>query len=177
MKLQAKEREGSKVRRTYDQAQTPMQRLLTSSILSPQRQQELLRITEAVSPAALAYAARTLTESASSGTLSHLPQNRLHLLLRFRFPCSSVQKKTFLSMGFLIHLHPCSKERARKSSKRPGGLMIGARARTLSRGNGNRLRPGCSLIQNSQAWISFTGWNRSPQDVIDQPRYEPCKGA
>ncbi len=50
MKLQAKEREGSKVRRTYDQAQTPMQRLLASSILSPQKQHELLRITEALDP-------------------------------------------------------------------------------------------------------------------------------
>ncbi len=50
MKLQTKEREGSKVRRTYDQAQTPMQRLLASSILSPQKQQELLRITEALDP-------------------------------------------------------------------------------------------------------------------------------
>jgi hypothetical protein len=50
MKLQAKEREGRKVRRTYDQAQTPMQRLLASSILSPQKQQELLRITEALDP-------------------------------------------------------------------------------------------------------------------------------
>src|SRR3989442_2211925 len=50
MKLQTKQREGSKVRRTYDQAQTPMQRLLASSILSPQKQQELLRITEALDP-------------------------------------------------------------------------------------------------------------------------------
>lgn len=50
MKLHAKEREGSKVRRTYDQAQTPMQRLLASSILSSQKQQELLRITEALDP-------------------------------------------------------------------------------------------------------------------------------
>ncbi len=50
MKLQAKEREGSKVRRTYDQAQTPMQRLLASGALSPQKQQELLRITEVLDP-------------------------------------------------------------------------------------------------------------------------------
>ncbi len=113
----------------------------------------------------------------SGGTLSHLPQNRLHLLLRYSFPCSSVQKKRFLSMGFLIHLRPCSKESARKSIKRRDGLMIGARARTLSRENGNRLRPGCSLIQNSQASRFFTGWNRSPRNVIDQPNYEPCKGA
>jgi hypothetical protein len=50
MKLQRKEREGSKVRRTYDQAQTPMQRLLASGVLSAKKQQELLRITEALDP-------------------------------------------------------------------------------------------------------------------------------
>ena len=50
MKLQTKEREGSKVRRTYDQAQTPMQRLLASLALSLTKQQELLRITEAMDP-------------------------------------------------------------------------------------------------------------------------------
>ncbi len=50
MKLQTKEREGSKVRRTYDQAQTPMQRLLASGVLSAKKQQELLRITEALDP-------------------------------------------------------------------------------------------------------------------------------
>ena len=50
MRLQAKEREGSKVRRTYDQAQTPMQRLLASGVLSATKQQELLRITEALDP-------------------------------------------------------------------------------------------------------------------------------
>jgi hypothetical protein len=48
MKLQAKQREGSKVRRTYDQAQTPIQRLLASGALPPKKQQELLRITEAL---------------------------------------------------------------------------------------------------------------------------------
>jgi hypothetical protein len=50
MKLQTKERDGSKVRRTYDQAQTPMQRLLVSAVLPPNKQHELLRITEAVDP-------------------------------------------------------------------------------------------------------------------------------
>ncbi len=50
MKLQTKQREGSKVRRTYDQAQTPMQRLLTFGTLPPKKQQELLRITEALDP-------------------------------------------------------------------------------------------------------------------------------
>ena len=50
MKLQTKERDGSKVRRTYDQAQTPMQRLLASAVLPPHKQHELLRITDAVDP-------------------------------------------------------------------------------------------------------------------------------
>ncbi len=50
MKLATKERDGSKVRRTYDQAQTPMQRLLASGTLSAHKQQELLRITEALDP-------------------------------------------------------------------------------------------------------------------------------
>jgi hypothetical protein len=50
MKLASKEREGSKVRRTYDQAQTPMQRLLGSSVLPSAKQQELLRIAQALDP-------------------------------------------------------------------------------------------------------------------------------
>ena len=50
MKLQAKEREGSKVRRSYDQAQTPMQRLLASGTIPLKPQQELLRITQALDP-------------------------------------------------------------------------------------------------------------------------------
>ncbi len=50
MKLQTKQREGSKVRRTYDQAQTPMQRLLASGMLSQKKQQELLQITRALDP-------------------------------------------------------------------------------------------------------------------------------
>src|SRR5947207_13441332 len=50
MKLQTKERDGSHVRRTYDQAQTPMQRLLASGVLPLAKQRELLRITEALDP-------------------------------------------------------------------------------------------------------------------------------
>jgi len=50
MKLTSKERDGSKIRRTYDQAQTPMQRLLATGTLSAPKQQELLRITEALDP-------------------------------------------------------------------------------------------------------------------------------
>lgn len=48
--LQTKERDGSKVRRSYDQAQTPMQRLLVSGVIPLKKQQELLRITQALDP-------------------------------------------------------------------------------------------------------------------------------
>jgi hypothetical protein len=50
MKLQTKRREGSKVHRTYDQAQTPMQRLLTSGLLPQKKQEEFLRLTKALDP-------------------------------------------------------------------------------------------------------------------------------
>src|SRR6266699_760732 len=50
MKLQTKQREGSKVHRTYDQAQTPLQRLLTSGELAADKHQELVRVTHALDP-------------------------------------------------------------------------------------------------------------------------------
>ena len=50
MKLQTKQREGSKVRRTYDQAQSPMQRLLASDAVPSNKQHELLRVTQALDP-------------------------------------------------------------------------------------------------------------------------------
>jgi Integrase core domain len=50
MKLQTKQREGSKVRRTYDQAQTPMQRLLASGAVAQPKQLELRRVTQALDP-------------------------------------------------------------------------------------------------------------------------------
>jgi hypothetical protein len=50
MKLQTKQREGSKVRRTYDQAQTPLQRLIASGELSAVKLQELERVTHALDP-------------------------------------------------------------------------------------------------------------------------------
>ena len=46
MKLQTKQREGSKVRRTYDQAQTPLQ----SGELAADKHQELVRVTHALDP-------------------------------------------------------------------------------------------------------------------------------
>jgi Integrase core domain len=53
MKLQAKQREGSKVYRRYERAQTPMQRVLTAAVLVPSQQQSLQEITDALDPVRL----------------------------------------------------------------------------------------------------------------------------
>ncbi len=55
MKLQTKQREGSKVRRTYDQAQTPMQRLLASGAVAQQKLLELRRVIQALDPLRLVH--------------------------------------------------------------------------------------------------------------------------
>src|SRR6266581_1827304 len=55
MKLHTKQREGRKVRRTYDRAQTPMQRLLASDAVPPNKKQELLRVTQALDPLRLLH--------------------------------------------------------------------------------------------------------------------------
>ena len=49
-KLLSKTREGAKVRRVYDRAQTPYQRLAASGVLSPAKQQELARLYTSLNP-------------------------------------------------------------------------------------------------------------------------------
>src|SRR4030088_2780437 len=53
LKLQAKVPRGEQVRRVYDAAQTPLQRLLASGVLSEGRQRELSKRVEQVDPLAL----------------------------------------------------------------------------------------------------------------------------
>jgi hypothetical protein len=53
MKLQRKECDGSRVRRNYDAAQTPLVRLLTSEVLTPSQGEELRRIEQALDPVRL----------------------------------------------------------------------------------------------------------------------------
>jgi hypothetical protein len=88
MKLAAKERDGSKVRRTYDQAQTPMQRLLASGVLPAKKHQELLQITEALDPL------RLLTQ------LQHLQK----ALWRHAVKSESVQEATLAPLQFEVSL-------------------------------------------------------------------------
>src|SRR5437588_8640625 len=53
MKLLSKQRDGKKVRRVYDAAKTPLQRLLLSDILPAHKQQELLEVVQALDPIGL----------------------------------------------------------------------------------------------------------------------------
>ena len=50
MKLLSKQRDGKKVRRVYDAAKTPLQRLLLSGVLPAQKQQELLEVAHTLDP-------------------------------------------------------------------------------------------------------------------------------
>src|SRR4051794_17670700 len=50
MKLQEKQREGSRVRRRYDAAQTPYQRVLASGVLTPEAAHRLAAIYQALDP-------------------------------------------------------------------------------------------------------------------------------
>jgi hypothetical protein len=53
MKLLEKQREGKHVRRIYDAAKTPLQRLLLSGVLTAQKHHELTALTEALDPVRL----------------------------------------------------------------------------------------------------------------------------
>jgi hypothetical protein len=50
MKLQATQHDGRKVRRVYDAAKTPLQRLLLCKVLPPSKEQELLRLAQMLDP-------------------------------------------------------------------------------------------------------------------------------
>ena len=50
MKLQTTQYDGRKVRRVYDAAKTPLQRLLLSKVLSASKEQEVLRVAQVLDP-------------------------------------------------------------------------------------------------------------------------------
>jgi hypothetical protein len=63
MKLLAKQRDGKKVRCVYDAAKTPLQRLLLSGILPPQKQQELTEVAQALDPISLLHQLEQLQQA------------------------------------------------------------------------------------------------------------------
>lgn len=60
MKLLSKQREGKHVRRVYDPAKTPLQRLLLSGVLAEERQRELIENSHALDPVRLFVQLRQL---------------------------------------------------------------------------------------------------------------------
>ncbi|HEX6479344.1 MAG TPA: hypothetical protein VF043_10900 [Ktedonobacteraceae bacterium] len=68
LKLQAKVPKGEQVRRVYDAAQTPLQRLLASGVLSQTRQRELSKGVEQVDPLALSEHLDILRHALLRGT-------------------------------------------------------------------------------------------------------------
>jgi hypothetical protein len=63
LKLLRKQRTGSHVRRTYAPAQTPLQRLLPTGVLSPERQAQLLALFQALDPMRLLRQIETLQDA------------------------------------------------------------------------------------------------------------------
>ena len=112
----------------------------------------------------------------SGGTSSSPKPTILRLSTRSNSRFRSVRRKRFQLLAFQKPRRRCSNSSARENIKKLGGLMTGAHARTPSRASGSRSHPGCSPIQNSQAWTSSISWNRFPQSAIDRPRSEPYSG-
>jgi hypothetical protein len=124
MKLQSKERNGNKLRRTYDQAQTPMQRLSASGAVTPQKRQELLQITEALDPLRLLAQLEQLQKALWRHAITPTSEQS-EALTPFSSQLASVLRKRFRLMGFPIPLRRCSKKSGKNGLGERGGLMIG----------------------------------------------------
>src|SRR6266700_1662776 len=73
MKLQAKQYDGRKVRRIYDAAKTPLQRLLLSKVLPASKEQELRRVAQVLDPLRLFHHLQDLQQALFSPTTSASP--------------------------------------------------------------------------------------------------------
>ena len=123
MKLQTKQREGSKVRRRYDQAQTPLERLLASGVLTAAQRQELERVAQALDPLRLLEQLEQLQKAlwqhaVKPGTAGEASQTNATL----RFAVQHCAEPPVPEEG-VIATHPSLRKRQRheqtKSSRRP----------------------------------------------------------
>ena len=73
MRLQATQHEGRKVRRVYDAAKTPLQRLLLCKALPPSKEQELLRVAQMLDPLRLFHHLQDLQQVLFSSCSSTSP--------------------------------------------------------------------------------------------------------
>jgi hypothetical protein len=94
MKLLAKQSEGKTVRRIYDPAKTPLQRLLLSNVLSAAQEREVVRMAHMLSPLRLFEHVQDLQQALFAATIraSHEVEEAVPVLLRsFCLPCCLVQ--------------------------------------------------------------------------------------
>ncbi len=73
MKLQAKYADGRKVRRVYDAAKTPLQRLLLSQVLPTSKEHELRRVAQVLDPLRLFHHLQDLQRALLDATTSVSP--------------------------------------------------------------------------------------------------------
>src|SRR5579864_6562548 len=73
MKLQATRYEGRKVKRVYDAAKTPLQRLLLSKVLPASKEQELQQMAQVLDPLRLFHHLQDLQQALFSPTTSASP--------------------------------------------------------------------------------------------------------
>jgi hypothetical protein len=73
MKLQSKQRDGKNVRRVYDAAKTPLQRLLLSGALPAQKQQELIEVAHALDPIRLLHQLEQLQQAVFRCAVGYSP--------------------------------------------------------------------------------------------------------
>ena len=107
MKLLSKVRDGKKVRRVYDPAKTPLQRLHLSGILSDQKQQELLEVANALDPIRLFQQVALLQQAVFRSAANYSPfYTYLHLFRRTLFsgkaPCRGDCTRSGSKSSFLI---------------------------------------------------------------------------
>jgi hypothetical protein len=69
MKLQAKESDGKHVRLVYDQAKTPLQRLLHVQVLLASKEQELWYMAQVLDPVRLLQQVERLQQALFEGTM------------------------------------------------------------------------------------------------------------
>ena len=158
MKLQSKRQEGEKVRRVYDVAKTPLQRVLLSGVLPEPRRQELSDAAQTIDPLALMQQVEHL-QRALFRCVGHAPRTPL-----VRFSLEAWNDASFLVSVAEV---ACLSARISQDRRTP---WIGHGAREIpSRTNGSGFSRLSLPIPNAVVARSSRSWNASSLDAISDP--------
>src|SRR5579859_670892 len=94
MKLQAKHSDGKKVRRVYDAAKTPLQRLLLSEVLSTEQRYQVLRMAQMLDPLGLFEHLQDLQQALFASLSPNMQGNAPFALLSFHLQRCIVGPRT-----------------------------------------------------------------------------------